>query len=183
MGKNYALKKIDEDVWKQTPEDIQSMVKGFHIVNNTISELKDNIVMYQKRIKKLRTELRDYEEERKYLHETLYKFQVNNLPSVSPTQQEDNNFQWSINLNINNIRRKKYLGSDKNVRERLDEIKEVETYMMLRKKSRTEDGHEIVKVEIKKNIEKNLVKEIKPDPDGFFDKWKNDKLKMWDYFY
>jgi len=183
MGKNYTLKEIDEEVWKQIPEDIQSMVKGFYIVSNTISEIKYNIVTYQKRIKKLRTELRDYEEERNYLYETLYKFQANNLPSVRPTQQVNNNYQWSINLTINNVRRNKYLGSDKNVRKQLDEIKDVETYMMLKEKCRAEDGHEIVKVEIKKIIEKNLIKKIKPDPDGFFDKWINDELKMWDYFY
>lgn len=183
MGKNYDIKRIDDELWKQTPEEIQLMVRRFTFIRNEITKRKKKIDRYQKNIKKFRTERRDFERERNILYYQLYKFQVDNLPSVSPTQQKGNNFQWSINLKISDIIRKKYLGSDKKVRERLDEIKDGVTYTMLGDNDYSEDGHEIVKVEIKRIIEKNLVKEMKPNPDIFFEKWKSDDLKMWDYFY
>ena len=65
----------------------------------------------------------------------------------------------------------------------MDEIKDVLTYSSLGENYYYEDGHEIVKVEIKRIIEKNLVLEMESDLDGVFERWKNDELKMWDYFY
>jgi len=183
MGKNYELKRVDEEVWKKTPIHIQELRRNFSFLRDEIAKRKKKIDKYQKLVKKLRTEKRNFERRRNLLYYQLYQFQLNNLPSVSPTQQKGNNYQWSINLKISDIIRKKYLGSDKKVRKRLDEIKDVLTYSSLGENYYYEDGHEIVKVEIKRIIEKNLVLEMESDLDGVFERWKNDELKMWDYFY
>jgi hypothetical protein len=180
MIKNYELKRIDEEVWEKTPEKIQLDRKRFSFIRDEIKKKQRKIERYQKNIIRLKSERKELVKERNTLYHKLFTFQTDNFPSVSPTSQPSNNFQWSINLRLGDIKRKKYLGSNRKVRERLDELKGTSlfTLRMNSKDDLTEDCRE----EIRKIIEKNLGKEIEKDKLGVFKRWKKDELKMWDYF-
>lgn len=182
MGKNYELAKVNDKVWKQTPLYIQEMKTEYYILQNNI---KKNI----KRIDKLKTKIKEIEENtewNKSIRESYYtelqRFHIDYIPSVSPTTQKGNNFQWSINLKIGYIERKKYLGSNKNVRKKLDEILGVEKYY-LNMDSIINKYTEECREEIRTIIQTNLKKEMDRNIEEINQKWDENKLKLWDYFY
>ena len=179
MSKNYQLKYVDEEVWEQTPNEIQEKKKRFTNLQTWIKQRKKRIERLQTKIKLLQNERREWEKERTQLYSELHGFQENYIPSVSPTQQSGNNNQWSINLKIGTLKRKVYLGSDKKVREKLDEIKDVDIFTS--KMYQRDDLSEECREEIRKIIQKNLTREMEEDFEGVNDRWKNNELKMWDY--
>jgi len=181
MSKNYELKRIDEEVWEKTPEKIQLHRKRFSFLRDEIKKSQKKSDRYQKNVIRLKSERKILEKERNTLYHKLFTFQTDNLPSVSPTTQPSNNFQWSINLKLGDIKRKKYLGSNKKVRERLDELNN--TGLFTSRMNAIDDLIKDCREEIRKIIEKNLGKEIEKDKLGVFKRWKKDELKMWDYFH
>jgi hypothetical protein len=75
-----------------------------------------------------------------------------------------------------------YLGSNKNVRTRLDEIKDLELFLPKINNIKDDLTKECRK-EIRKIIQKNLVTEMEKDYQGVYIRWERNQLKMWDYFY
>ena len=181
MGKNYELKWVDDDVWEQTPLDIQEKKSRFGIIQHYIKVRKKRIERLKKKIKELQLERTEWEKERTILYTDLSEFQNNYIPSVNPTTQSGNNFQWSINLKIGNLKRKVYLGTNINVRTKLDEIKDTDLFVF--KMGTRDDLTEECREEIRKIIQKNLVKEMEKDYQDVYKRWGKNKLKMWDYFY
>lgn len=182
MSKKFELKWVDEEVWEQTPTEIQEKKTRFGELQHYIKIRKGRIERLKKKIKDLQLERLEWERERTLLYKDLIGFQKEYIPSVSSTSQPGNNFQWSINLTIGNLKRKKYLGSNKNVRERLDEIKDMELFLPKMTDIRNDLSKEC-KIEIDKIIQRNLVKEMEKDLESVTKKWERDELKMWDYFY
>ena len=182
MSKKFELSWVDDEVWGKTPNEIQEKKTRFGVLQHYIKIRKTRIERLQTKINKLEVERRGWERERTELYKDLIGFQKKYIPSVNPTVQPGNNFQWSINLQIGTIKRKKYLGSNKNVREKLDKIKDIEIFLPKMTDIRN-DLTSDCRVEIRRIIQKNLVKEMEKDFDGINTKWKNDELKMWDYFY
>jgi hypothetical protein len=182
MGKNYELKRIDEEVWEQTPEHIQEMRRRFSFLRDEITKSNKRIEKYQSTIRKTKIDKKEYEKERTLLYHKLVTFQIGRIPTVSPTVQPGNNYQWSINLTIGDVKRKKYLGSNKKVRERLDEIYHLDIFTSTMN-SLTDDLTEHCRKEVRKIVQKNLMKEMETEKDLviIFKKWKKDQLKMWDY--
>ena len=182
MSKKFELRWVDDEVWKETPTDIQEKKIRFGVLQHFIKIRKRRIERLKKKIKELQLERSDWEKERTVLYHDLISFQKQYIPSVSPTVQPSNNFQWSINLTIGILKRKKYLGSNENVRKRLDEIKDIDIFSKKKDDMRNDLTKEC-REEIRKIIQKNIVKEMENDFDGVTKKWENDELKMWDYFY
>ena len=85
-------------------------------------------------------------------------------------------------MTIGILKRKKYLGSNENVRKRLDEIKDIDIFSKKKDDMRNDLTKEC-REEIRKIIQKNIVKEMENNIDVVTKKWENDELKMWDYFY
>ena len=182
MSKNYQLKFVEDEVWGRTPKDIQKKKNRFTNLQTWIKKRKKRIEGLKTKMKDLKLERIEWEKERTQLFDELHSFQEKYVPSVSPTQQKGNNYQWSINLKIGILKRKKYLGSNKKVRERLDEIKDIEIFLPKMNDVRNDLMKECNE-EVRKIIQKNLIKEMEDDLDGVTSKWKNDELKMWDYLY
>jgi hypothetical protein len=180
MSKRFELKWVDEEVWERTPNEIQEKKTRFGVLQHYIKIRKGKIERLIQKIKVLQLERIEMEKERTSLYKDLIEFQKEYIPSVSSTSQSGNNFQWSINLTIGNLKRKKYLGSNKNVRGRLDEIKDMELFLPQMNDIRNDLSQEC-KREIDKIVQRNLVKEMEDDLKGVVQKWKNDELKMWDY--
>lgn len=181
MGKNYELKRLDEEIWERTPEKIQEMRRKFSFLRDEITKSNKKIDRYQTKIENIKSDKKEYEKERTLLYHKLVTFQMDNIPSVSPTVQPGNNYQWSINLTIGDVKRKKYLGSDKKVRKKLNEITDDDKFTS---KTLTNDFIKECREEIRKIVQKNLMKEMETEKDLviIFKKWKKDELKMWDYF-
>jgi len=182
MGKNYELKWVDEEVWEQTPSEIQKKKTRFGNLQHWIKVRKNRIEKLKKKIKELQLERTEWEKERVVLYKDLSTFQKNYVPSVNPTTQVSNNYQWSINLEIGILKNNVYLGSNKNVRKRLDEIKDIELFLP-KMDDIKDDLTEECREEIRRIIQRNLVKELEKDYQGVYSRWEKNQLKMWDYFY
>lgn len=182
MGKNYELKRIDEEIWERTPKNIQEMRRRFSLLRDEITKSNKKIERYQFLIKKIKTEKKESEKEKKILYHKLVTFQIGNIPTVSPSVQPGNNYQWSVNLTIGDVKRKKYLGSNIKVREKLDEINN-HSFFISKMDSRKDDLTKECRMEIKKIVQKNLMNEMETEEDLviIFKKWKKDELIMWDY--
>lgn len=181
MSKKFELSWVDEEVWSKTPDEIQEKKTRFGDLQHWIKIRKKRIERLKTKINKLQKERREWEKERTSLYNELISFQKEYIPKVNPTPQPGNNYQWSINLDLGGKKRKKYLGSNKNVRSKMDEIKDLELF--LPKIGDRNDLQEELREEIRKIVQRNLVKEMENDFDGVVQRWKDDKLKMWDYFY
>tara|TARA_R110001599_G_scaffold214286_2_gene412322 strand:- start:2514 stop:3068 length:555 start_codon:yes stop_codon:yes gene_type:complete len=182
MGRNYELNRIEEDIWEKTPEKIQLKRRKYSQLRDDIIDSNKKIKDFQNRIKKLKDEKKEWEKEKIELYHQLVTFQENSIPSISPTSQEGKNNQWSINFSYGGVKRKKYLGSDKKVREKLDEIKNTDVFVP-RYKNKIDDLNEECGNEVKKVIEKNLMNEMRTEEEqvNILKKWKKDELNMWDY--
>lgn len=182
MGKKYELKRIEEEIWRQTPLEIREKKYRFSDLRDWIIKNDKSIERYNKKIKKLKSDNREWKKEKNKLKSELHSFQFDYHPSVSPTQQSSKNYQWSINLTIGGLKRKKYLGSNSKVREKVDEVKDIEIFLPKISDIRNDLMKECNE-EVRKIIQRNLIKELEKDFDGINEKWKNDELKMWDYLY
>jgi len=185
MSRIYELKKVEEEVWESTPTHIQDMRRRFSFLRDEIPITNKEIDKLQKNINKLKTKKKEYEKEIKNHYQKLITFQINNfnIPTVSPTFQSGHYGHWSINLEIGGVKRKKYLGTDRKVREELDKRKDFQLYTS-KINDLKDDLTESCREEIRKIVHRRLVKEM--DDDGsliVFKKWKNNKLKMGDYFF
>jgi len=183
MGKKDELKRIEEEIWRQTPLEIREKKYRFSNLRDWITKRKRRIESLEKKLKELKLERREWEKEKNKLFSELHSFQFDYHPSVLPTQQRNKNWQWSVNLTIGGLKRKVYLGSDSKVRSGLDDLKDSSTYTSLGEKIHTLDGHEQVKVEVTKIIQRNLIKELEKDFEGVNEKWKNNELKIGNYFF
>ena len=63
MGRNYELKRIDEDVWEQTPEHIQKDRRRYSYLRDEIAKSNKKIEHHQALIRKIKTEKKEYEKE------------------------------------------------------------------------------------------------------------------------
>lgn len=182
MGKNYVLKIVDSKIWKQSPPNIQDLKNEFDSLQSILKKRKKKIERLRTNLKKIELETKGIERRRRYVYSELNDFQISYFPSVNPTTQEGNNYQWSINLKIGEIERKKYLGSNKNVRKELDEILGVDKYF-LNKDSIINKYTDECREEIRTIIQKNLKDDIDLDSERVKEEWKNNELKIGNYFF
>ncbi len=181
MKKNYQLKYVSEEVWNTTSTEIQDKKKKYSNLNGLIKRREGKIERLRKELKKTQEQVRENKKDRTILLEELQQFSEKYIPSVSPYQSVTNNFQWSVNVKIGNIKKSPYLGSDKKVRIRVDEIKDVEMFYprLGQMNDLREDLNEIIRNIIQKNLTKDLEKNFKKVQN----KLKENKLKIWDYLY
>lgn len=180
MSRNYQLKYVEDEVWEKTPEDIQNKKKRFGTLQHFIKIRKKRIERLKNKLRELKEERREWEKERTQLYKELHSFQTNYIPSVSPTQQSSNNYQWSLNVDLGNIKRKVYLGSDKNVRYKVDEILQIAKYGP-RVNDWKDNLSDECREDIRRIITNNLMKEMEKDNDMIIKKWRNNNLKFWDF--
>lgn len=179
MKKNYQLKYVSDDVWNNTPKEIQEKKKEYTSVCWKIKQQEGKIYRLRIEIKRTQEKLKDSKSIRTELLSELQQFSENFIPSVSPYQSVYNNHQWSVNLKIGNVKKTRYLGSDKKVRLRVDEIKELD--MFYNRLGQINDLREELTEVIRDLIQKNLSIELEKDFIGVQKKLKENKLKMWDY--
>lgn len=184
MNRKYELKKVEEEVWEQTPLHIQDMRRRFSFLRDEIPKTDKKIDKLQNSINKLKTKKKDYEKEIKNHYQKLITFQINNfnIPTVSPTFQSGQYCQWSINLSMGGIKRKLYLGTDRKVREELDKRKDFKLYTSKINDLR-DDLTESCREEIRKIVHRRLVKEMDNGVLEVFKRWKKNELKMGKYFF
>lgn len=180
MGKKYELKRVEEDVWRKTDVKIRNLKYRFSDLRDLISAGKNELEELNNSIAKKKSDIKKWEIEKRDLYSKLYNYQFNYHPSVSPTQQNGNNYQWSINLTIGDIKRKKYLGSNRNVRKRMDELTGLDTFSNALNHKGGKLNKEL-KDAIRKIVQGNLISEMNINPETVYDKWKKDELNMWSY--
>jgi hypothetical protein len=179
MKKNFQLKYVSEEVWMNTPEEIQEKKKKYSSLNGLIEKRESKLERLRREIKLTQQQLRENKKDRTILLDELQEFSENYIPSVSPYQSSSNSFQWSVNLKIGKLKKTLYLGSDKNVRKRMDEVIGKDKYLTVF--GRIDDLSEELTEEIRNTIQKNLIEELQKDFRGVQKRYETKGLKMMDY--
>ena len=179
MGKNYQLKFVSDEVWNNTPKQIQDKKKKYSNLNGLIKRREGKIERLRKEIKKTQEYLREDRKERTELLEQLQQFSEKYIPSVSPYQSVKNKFQWSVNIKIGDVKKTRYLGSNEKVRIQVDELIGGDMFYM--RMSKMDDLKEELTERIRDIIQKNLTIELEKDFVGIKKKLKEGKIKIWDY--
>ena len=183
MKKNYQLKYVSEEVWDNTPKEIQEKKMKYSNLNGLIKRREGKIERLRREIKNTQEQLKDNKKQRTVLLEELQEFSENFIPSVSPYQSVYNNNQWSVNLKIGNIKKSPYLGSDGNVRKRIDEVKDMSIFYQSMDNIGGRDLKDELTEIIRNILQKNISKELEKDFKGVQKKLKENKLKMMDFLY
>lgn len=179
MKKNFQLKYVSEEVWMNTPEEIQEKKKKYSTLNGLIKKRESKLERLRREIKLTQQQLRENKKDRTILLDELQEFSENYIPSVSPYQSSSKSFQWSVNLKIGKLKKTLYLGSDKNVRKRMDEVLGKDRYLTVFGK--INDLSEELTEEIRDTIQRNLIKELQKDFRGVQNRYETKGLKMMDY--
>ena len=179
MKKNFQLKYVSDEVWKNTPEEIQQKKKKYSTLNGLINKRKGKLERLRREIKSTQQQLNENKKVRTILLDELQEFSENYIPSVSPYQSSSNSYQWSVNLKIGKLKKTLYLGSDKNVRKRMDEVIGEDKYLHVF--GRINDLSEELTEEIRNTIQRNLIKELQKDFRGVQKRYETKGLKMMDY--
>jgi hypothetical protein len=162
-----------------TPEEIQQKKKKYSTLNGIIKKRKSKLERLRREIKTTQQQLNENKKDRTLLLDELQEFSENYIPSVSPYQSSSKSFQWSVNLKIGKLKKTLYLGSDKNVRKRMDEITKEDKYLPVF--GRINDLSEELKEEIRNTIQKNLIEELQKDFRGVQKRYETKGLNMMDY--
>jgi|GEM_PF-4853711 len=179
MKKNFQLKYVSEEVWMNTPEEIQEKKKKYSTLNGLIKKRESKLERLRREIKLTQQQLRENKKDRTILLDELQEFSENYIPSVSPYQSSSKSFQWSVNLKIGKLKKTLYLGSDKNVRKRMDEVLGKDMYLSVFGK--INDLSEELTEEIRNTIQRNLIEELQKDFRGVQKGYETKGLKMMDY--
>lgn len=179
MKKNFQLKYVSDEVWKNTPEEIQQKKKKYSTLNGLINKRKGKLERLRREIKSTQQQLNENKKVRTILLDELQEFSENYIPSVSPYQSSSKSYQWSVNLKIGKLKKTLYLGSDKNVRKRMDEVIGEDKYLPVF--GRINDLSEELTEEIRNTIQRNLIKELQKDFRGVQKRYETKGLKMMDY--
>tara|TARA_B110000858_G_scaffold194053_1_gene247736 strand:- start:704 stop:1288 length:585 start_codon:yes stop_codon:yes gene_type:complete len=179
LKKNFQLKYVSEEVWMNTPEEIQQKKNKYSTLNGLINKRKGKLERLRREIKSTQQQLNENKKVRTILLDELQEFSENYIPSVSPYQSSSKSYQWSVNLKIGKLKKTLYLGSDKNVRKRMDEINGEEKYLPVF--GRIDDLSEELTEEIRNTIQRNLTKELHKDFRGIQNRYEKKGLKMMDY--
>jgi len=174
MKKNFQLKYVSEEVWMNTPEEIQEKKKKYSTLNGLIKKRESKLERLRREIKLTQQQLRENKKDRTILLDELQEFSENYIPSVSPYQSSSKSFQWSVNLKIGKLKKTLYLGSDKNVRKRMDEVLGKDMYLSVFGK--INDLSEELTEEIRNTIQRNLTKELHKDFRGIQNRYEKKGL-------
>ena len=151
----------------------------FATLSGLIKKRESKIERLKREIKTTQQQLKENKKDRTILLGELQEFTENYIPSVSPYQSSSNNFQWSVNLKIGKLKKTLYLGSDKNVRKRIDEVIGEDKYLPVF--GRIDDLSEELTEEIRNSIQKNLIDELQNDFRGVQNRYEKKGLKMMEY--
>lgn len=179
MKKNFQLKYVSDEVWKNTPEEIQDKKMKYSTLKGLIKRRESKLERLRREIKNTQQQLNENKKDRTLLLDELQEFSENYIPSVSPYQSSSKSFQWSVNLKIGKLKKTLYLGSDKNVRKRMDEVIGEDKYLPVF--GRINDLSEELTEEIRNTIQRNLIKELQKDFRGVQKRYETKGLKMMDY--
>lgn len=171
--RNFRLRFIEKESYDLLPENIMKKKLDYH---SHISNIKRREKMIEKRVEelnKLKSELRDMKLRRTDLYNELFEFHDTFIPTISITfsgkQKGDkkndsggyyyhSNNSWSITMRMKKKVKNIYIGTDKVLKDRLDEIYETDKFSKL--KSQYVEEKKKIQSEVKKLVEGNIIKEL-----------------------
>jgi hypothetical protein len=185
MRKIKELHWLDDETWELLPEEIQKDKMKFNTFNSWIKKREKRIENLKIKIGELREKQREWETDRDEIYDKLHKYHKEYGVSVSPTQSpkhSKNSLQWRVNLTIGKESDIFYLGSNKLVRKKVDEVQGWVKYFPDNHKNKDSED---IKSFIKQKIHKRILGELEKDFDGFMEKFKSKekgkKLNLIDY--
>jgi hypothetical protein len=131
--RNYRLQFIDEESYQLLPPEIRENKLKYHRLDYNIKRREKRIQNTVQKIKELKRELSEWKKERTLLHSQLIEFHETFIPTVSISYSGKpkgdkkgeygySNKSWSITIRLKGRVKNIYLGTDKSVRTKLDEI-------------------------------------------------------------
>jgi hypothetical protein len=172
--RNFRLRFIEKESYDLLPENIMRKKLDYH---THISNIKKREKMIERRVTELnllKEELREMKLKRTDLYNELFEFHDTFIPTISITysgkpkgdsKKTDSggvyyhsNNSWSITLRMKKKVKNIYIGTDKVLKERLNEIYETDKFSKL--KSQYVEEKKKIQSEVKKLVEGNIIKEL-----------------------
>ena len=194
--RNYRLRFLEEESYSVLPEKIQKQKKDYQSLYNRIKKRENTIQKDILKLKKLKNELIILKKERTEKYNELLEFHQMFIPTISITfsgkqkgeKRVDtqgfykySNNSWSITMRLKGDKPKNiYIGTDKVLRERLNEIYDTDDFT---NKFHKDDKKKIQRT-VKSLVEPLIIKELQDiiEKEGSIDGFRNRKrIKGLDY--
>jgi septum formation topological specificity factor MinE len=171
--RNFRLRNIEKESYDLLPDHIRDKKNEYQTLVTNIKKREKRIEKVMVDLGKLKEELKEMKLNRTEKYNELFEFHDTFIPTISITysgkmkgdKKNDSggvyyhsNNSWSITMRMKKRIKNIYIGTDKVVKERLNEIYDTDRYSKL-KSQYVEDKKEIQSV-VKKLVEGNLIKEL-----------------------
>ena len=193
-----TLSWLSEESFNQLPKELRDMKLEYQRLYTKIQRREKSLVKRYEKYKMDKSELREWKRERTEKFNQLINLHETFVPIVSITYSKerkrwgDRSNTWSITMKLGGKTFNIYIGTDKNVRIRLNELTQTNKYYQeggsVKFKTRYEQEKKRIQSEVKKYIQPNIVKKLRELNEEFngFETWcqlyKNKELKGMDFF-
>lgn len=193
-----TLSWLSEESFNQLPKELRDMKLEYQRLYTKIQRREKSLVKRYEKYKMDKSELREWKRERTEKFNQLINLHETFVPIVSITYSKkrkmwgDISNTWSITMKLGGKTFNIYIGTDKNVRIRLNELNQTNEYYQeggsVKFKTRYEQEKKRIQSEVKRYIQPNIVKKLRELNEEFngFETWcqlyKNKELKGMDFF-
>lgn len=193
-----TLSWLSEESFNQLPKELRDKKLEYQRLYTKIQRREKSLVKRYEKYKMDKSELREWKRERTEKFNQLINLHQTFVPIVSITYSKkrkrwgDISYTWSITMKLGGKIFNIYIGTDKNVRIRLNELTQTNEYYQEgggnKFKTRYEQEKKRIQSEVKRFIQPNIVKKLRELNEEFdgFETWcqlyKNKELKGMDFF-
>lgn len=193
-----TLSWLSEESFNQLPKELRDMKLEYQRLYTKIQRREKSLVKRYEKYKMDKSELREWKRERTEKFNQLINLHETFVPIVSITYSKerkrwgDISNTWSITMKLGGKTFNIYIGTDKNVRVRLNELNQTDEYYQeggsVKFKTRYEQEKKRIQSEVKRYIQPNIVKKLRELNEEFngFETWcqlyKNKELKGMNFF-
>ena len=193
-----TLSWLSEESFNQLPKELRDMKLEYQRLYTKIERREKSLEKRYEKYKMDKTELREWKKERTEKFNKLINLHQTFVPIVSISYSKTHkkwmevNYSWSITMKYGGKSFSIYIGTDKNVRIRLNELTNSKNYYQdgggNKFKTRTEKEKQRIQSEVKRFVQPNIVKKLRELNEEFngFETWcqlyKNKELKGMDFF-
>ena len=193
-----TLSWLSEESFNQLPKELRDMKLEYQRLYTKIQRREKSLVKRYEKYKRDKSELREWKRERTEKFNQLINLHETFVPTISitmsntPKRWMETNNSWSITMRYGGKMFNIYIGTDKDVRIRLNELTQTNEYYQEgggnKFRTRYKEEKKRIQSEVKRYIQPNIVKKLRELNEEFngFETWcqlyKNKELKGMNFF-
>jgi len=138
--RNYKVNFVGENEYFLLTDEMKDNIKEYRTVKNRIDKMEMSLIKMKKDMIIKKEKVNEYKKIKNKLFDLLEEYHEEFVPTVGVSLNKQG--QWVTNIRVNGLNKSYYIGTNRNVCNRLNEIKDVDIFH--------EVSTEKVKVEIEK---------------------------------